>query len=118
MAKITDPGDSRSLPMSLEVRPWLKAAYSPHTIFSLPDGGFTMANSLYWIDVTCTSGDEVLFYTRNLLQTSQDEFTAAGLEPLFTGEIEGWGMGDIANAATLPPAGPGMLSQAELSAKT
>ncbi len=95
MAKITQPAETDRLPVSLEVRPWLKAAYTPQTIFSLPDGGFTMAHSLYWLDVTCTVGANVLFYTRNLIQPFQDELKAADLEPLFTGEPEGWRLGGM-----------------------
>ena len=40
--------------------------------------GFTMADSLYWTDVTCTVGEEVLFNTRNLLQTANDTLGCCG----------------------------------------
>ncbi len=94
MARITNPGSVDRLPISFEIRPWLKAATSPQTIFSLPDGGFTMADSLYWLDVTCTVGEEVLFYTRNLVQAF-GEFNAAHYEALFAGEREELGLGDM-----------------------
>ena len=94
MARITNPGSVDGLPISFEIRPWLKAAYNPETIFSLPDGGFTMADSLYWLDVTCTAGEEVLFYTRNLVQAF-GEFNAAHYEALFAGEREVMGLGDM-----------------------
>ena len=95
MAKIIDPGSVDRLPITLEIRPWLKAAYDPDISFSLPDEGFTMAHTLYWIDVTCTIGDEVLFYTRNLIQPFQDDWQAADQEGLFTGDFERWGLGDM-----------------------
>ena len=94
MAKITQPAEDDYLPISLEIRPWLKAAYAPDTIFSLPDNGFAMAQSVYWLDVTCTVGDEVLFYTRNLVHTSGEMLTTHA-EAFFAGEWPGWGLGDM-----------------------
>ncbi len=94
MAKITQPAEGDYLPISLEIRPWLKAAYVPGAIFSLPDNGFAMAHSVYWLDVTCTVGDEVWFYTRNLVHTSPEELTAH-LEDFLAGEWPGWGLGDM-----------------------
>jgi hypothetical protein len=54
MVKITQPAsDERdSNAISLEIRPWVKAAHSPAVMFSLPDSGGTSADSIYWIDVT------------------------------------------------------------------
>jgi SAM-dependent methyltransferase len=37
----------------------------------------------------------VLFYTRNLVQVSFGDFSAADFEPMLAGEQEGWGLGDM-----------------------
>jgi SAM-dependent methyltransferase len=95
MAKITEPGDADHLPIPFEIRPWLKAATDPDIIFSLPDEGFTMAHTLYWIEVIGTVGDEVLFYARNLIQLFEADWQAAEVEGLFSGRFDKWGLGDM-----------------------
>lgn len=94
MAKITQSAEEDHLAISLEIRPWLKAAYEPSTIFSLPDGGFTMAEHVYWLDVTYSVGDEILLYTRNLVYTSPETLTMH-LEEFLAGEWPGIGLGDM-----------------------
>lgn len=88
------PAEDNHLPISLEVRPWLLAAITPGAIFSLPDDGFTMADKVYWLDVTCCVDGEVLFYTRNLIWTEQDTLLA-NAEAFLAGERPTWGLGDL-----------------------
>ena len=96
MAKITQPAsdERNSAAISLEIRPWVKAAYSPTVMFSLPDWGGTSAESIYWIDVTWSVGGLVVFYTRNFIQHFGG-FTALDCEDLIQGKREGIGLGDM-----------------------
>ena len=96
MAKITQPAsdERNSAAISLEIRPWVKAAYGPAVMFSLPDSGGTSADSIYWIDVTWSVGGLVVFYTRNFIQHF-GEFTAQDCEDLIQGKREGIGLGDM-----------------------
>lgn len=94
MAKLTYHRDAPDSPvLALEFRPWVKVADGPLVQLALPVGG-TIAQSVLWFDLAITVNDAPMFYTRNLLQTFE-EFRAADFEPLFSGEIERRGIGDM-----------------------